>query len=101
MEGNNSIKHQIKNQIKNQKKKKIEINSDFYNKMASFCACNNIHTATLYKVMKVKGMQQMLDTMRDEAISEYELHVPTLDKLNELKTIINEELERKGLRERL
>ena len=75
-----TIKEQIKKERK-EKKKDIQVDSVFYNKMACSCIMNNIHIDTLYKLCKVKHIDQMLNTMYETTIEQYGLHEPTVQKL--------------------
>lgn len=92
----------IKKNIREDKKRKIEVSKEFYDSMAVYCINEGLHMQTIYKLMKIKSIDQMLMTMREEVIKNYNLHEPTLEKLTEDKKIeINNILRQKGIRGKL
>lgn len=92
----------IKKNIREDKKRKIEVSKEFYDAMAVYCINEELHMQTIYKLMKIKGIDQMLVTMREEVIKTYSLHEPTLEKLTSDKKIeINNVLRQKGIRGKL
>lgn len=91
----------IKEQIKKEKKRRIEVDKTFINKVSVYCISNDIHMETVYKVCKVPYMDQMLSTMYDTTVKEYKLHEPTLVKIKDSK--VKEDLNKlmEGLKIRL
>lgn len=87
-----TIKEQIKKERK-EKKKDLHPDSTFYNKLASTCLTKDIHIATLYKLCKVKHIDQMLSTMYETTIQEYNLHEPTVRRLLD-DEVLKESLEK-------
>ena len=81
----------IKKNIREDRKKKIEVPREFYNAIAVFCINHELHIETIYKLMKVKNIDQMLMTMREEVIKTYNLHEPTVERFNgdKKKEILN------------
>lgn len=76
-----SLAKRIKEQLKKNTVKIKELPNEFYNRMAVYCIDNELHMRTIYTLCKIKHVDQMLNTMRDELIVEYNLHAPTIDKL--------------------
>ena len=77
----------IKEQIKRTPTKKVkELPNEFYNKMAVYCLDNDLHMKTIYSLCKVKHIDQMLNTMYESTIKDYELHIPTIDKIRDTAT---------------
>ena len=92
----------IKKNIREDKKKKLEVSKEFYDSMAVYCINECLHMQTIYKLMKIKNIDQMLITMREEVIKNYNLHEPTLNKLTEdKKREINNVLRQKGIKGKL
>ena len=76
----------IKNELlkeKERKKKDIQPDQDFYNKLAAILINKGLHIGTIYKLIKVKHIDQMLETMYETTIREYKLHEETIIKLKE------------------
>ena len=76
----------IKNELlkeKERKKKDIQPDQDFYNKLASTLINKGLHIGTIYKLIKVKHIDQMLETMYETTVKEYNLHEGTIQKLKE------------------
>lgn len=91
-----AIKDQLKEERK-QRKKEIQVDVTFQNSLAALCLTNELHCLTIYKLIKVKHIDQMLRTMRESTIKDYNLHIPTLEKLEEtpgLKRELEERLEK-------
>lgn len=83
----------IKNELlkeKEKKKRDIQPDQDFYNKLAAVIINKGLHLATIYKLIKVKHIDQMLSTMYDSTVKEYSLHEPTIIKLREIKQEIED-----------
>jgi hypothetical protein len=83
----------IKDSIRKETKKIKELPNEFVNEMACYCIQEELHMKTIYQLCKVKHMDQMLDTMYDNIVEEYNLHVPTLERLRD--SIIKENTQNK------
>ena len=86
-------KAEIKESIKRQGKKIKELPNDYIKQMACYCIQNELHMKTIYTICKTKHMDQMLDTMYDAIIEQYDLHIPTINKLRD--TFIREQTQEK------
>ena len=84
---------EIKDRIRNEGKKIKELPNEFINEMACYCITNELHMKTIYILCKTKHMDQMLDTMYDNIVEEYNLHIPTLERLRD--SIIKENTQNK------
>ena len=98
------IKEQIKRERKENRKKtlsNLEPDITFSNKLSATLIIKDLHVNTIYKLIKIKHMDQMLDTMWESTISEYNLHEPTVRRMlikeerDEIENLILSRLGRK------
>lgn len=72
---------------KQQRKKLVEADQVFYTKLIIPIMTLDLHLQTIYRLIKVKHIDQMLDTMYETTIKEYKLHEPTVRRLMEDKEL--------------
>ena len=71
----------LKDKWKEEKKKDIKIDDSFVKNHIVFLDDLGLHVATVYKLLKVKHIDQMLNTMYETVIEQYKLHEQTVAKL--------------------
>lgn len=86
-------KTKIKEQLK-QKTREKELDPKISSVLAVYCIENELHMMTIYKLCKTKQIDQMLDTMYDTTVKEYELHTPTIERLRNNNTVREEIVQR-------
>ena len=81
------IKDKMKKE-KEEKKNNISADRVFHNKLVVDIMELNMHLDTIYKLIKIKHIDQMLANMWDATIKQYKLHEPTVIRLQDKDTRI-------------